>query len=126
MTDWTELEIFKGIDLFDSFILHWHYENHTFTINLDASIWPQSKHYEKPKLNEYTCYKKAILKFSNIKKLTGLKTMQQVKPAIDANNELDYGEIEYLSKTEEGFHIIAEFGDVEIMGGLLSFSIQDY
>ncbi len=49
--------------------------------------------------------------------------MQQVKPAIDANNELDYGEIEYLVETKEGFRIIAEFVDVEITGGLLSFSI---
>ena len=125
MTDWTEIELFKGIDLYDSFILHWEYKNNTFTINLEASIWPQSQHYEKPKENEYTCYKKAILKFSYIKEITGLKAMQEVKPTIDANNEIDYGEIEHLVRTKNGFHIIAEFGDVVISGGQLSFSVQN-
>jgi len=61
--DWTQIELFKGIDLNDSFILSWVHEDDQLTFDLEASIWPESKYYTTPKEDEYTCYRKATLSF---------------------------------------------------------------
>ena len=53
------MEVFKGIDLNDSFVLDWSYENNRLCFELEVSIWPEYKYYVEPKLNEYTCYRKA-------------------------------------------------------------------
>ena len=50
------MEIFKGIDLNDSFVLSWYQGTNELTFELEASIWPESTYYEKPKPNEHTCY----------------------------------------------------------------------
>ena len=59
--NWKEMEIFKGIDLNDSFVLSWKYINDTLTFDIEASIWPESPFYEKPVGDDYTCYKNAFL-----------------------------------------------------------------
>ena len=47
--NWEELEIFKGIDLNDSFVLSWRKEPNEVIFELEASIWPESEYYEEPK-----------------------------------------------------------------------------
>lgn len=43
--DWHQMEVFNGIDLNDSFVLDWSYENNSLYFELEASIWPESKYY---------------------------------------------------------------------------------
>ena len=118
------MEMFKGIDLNDSFVLSWQRGTNEITFELEASIWPESKYYEKPKTNEHTCYKPAILSFKNIKELNGLLEINQVKPATDAEGEKDYGNIDNLEKNNKGFLAEGEFGSVLIIGGEISFEIK--
>ena len=47
--DWTQIELFKGIDLNDSFVLNWAHEDSQLCFELEASIWPESDYYFKPK-----------------------------------------------------------------------------
>ena len=122
--NWEEMEIFKGIDLNDSFVLSWQGESNEITFELEASIWPESKYYEKPKENEHTCYKPATLSFKNIKKSNGLLEINQVKATTDAAGEIDYGNIDNLEKTKQGFLVEGEFGSVSIIGGEISFEIK--
>ena len=122
--NWKAMEIFKGIDLNDSFVLSWHQETSELTFEIEASIWPESKHYEKPKTNEHTCYKPATLSFENFTELNGLLEINQIKPATDAAGEIDYGNIDSLEKNNKGFLIEGEFGSVSIIGGEISFEIK--
>ena len=123
--NWKEMEIFKGIDLNDSFVLAWSSTGNELEFTLEASIWPESKFYEKPKKDEYTCYKPARLKFKNIRYISGLLSIGEVTPSIDASGEKDYGNIEDLKKTNEGFSLEGDFGSVAITGGEMSFEIKE-
>ena len=116
--------IFKGIDLNDSFVLSWHQGTNELTFELEASIWPESTYYEKPKPNEHTCYKSAILSFKNFNELSGLLELNQVKAATDASGEKDYGNIDNLEENNNGFLVEGEFGKVSIVGGEISFEIK--
>jgi hypothetical protein len=52
--EWPQIEIFKGIDLNDSFVLNWNHEDDHLSFELEASIWPESDYYTTPKQGEYT------------------------------------------------------------------------
>jgi hypothetical protein len=122
--DWTELKLFKGIDLNDSFVLNWTSKNNFIVFDLEASIWPESSYYLKPKENEFTCYRKATLTFTDVTKFKGLLNKESVKPSTDLDGTKDYGEIESLSKTNSGFNIVGDFGNVIITGGMIEFTIH--
>lgn len=122
--DWRELKVFEGIDLNDSFILDWQSSEGRLLFSIEASIWPYSQHYEKPKENEYTCYKRAQLSFTNCKSVNGLKEVAHASSSTDLNGTVDYGNIETLTKTDTGFHLSGEFGNVQIQGGQLDLTIH--
>jgi hypothetical protein len=122
--NWTELEIFKGINLNDSFVLSWSLERSRLSIYIEASIWPESKYYSKPKKNEYTCYKKAVLSFVGVESIEGLKPIDTVHSTTDLDGTIDYGNIDSLLKTSSGFEIEGDFGSVRIKGGELKFEVH--
>ena len=122
--DWTQLELFKGIDLNDSFILNWALEGDQLTFELEASIWPESSYYSHPKSREHTCYRKAVLSFLDIKNINGLKPIEAVSSTVDPDGSKDYGNIDTLSQTENGYNISGNFGAVKIMGGVLRFEVH--
>lgn len=122
--DWTQINLFKGIDLNDSFVLSWDHESDQLCFVLEASIWPESDHYSKPKDDEYTCYRKAILKFVNLQSINGLKSMESTPSTTDPDGSTDYGNIDTLCQTENGFDLSGDFGLVNIIGGELCFDVH--
>ncbi len=119
--NFTELEIFKGIDLTDSFVLYWELERNCLSFDLEASVWPESRYYSKPKDDEFTCYKKARIDFLNVDSIQGLKDMNQVTPSTDVSGEKDYGNIDSLIIDEDGFSLEGDFGKIAIKGGEIRF-----
>ncbi len=122
--DWHLIELFKGIDLNDSFILNWNLEGDQLQFNLEASIWPESKYYIKPESGEYTCYRNATLMFKSMQSITGLKPMVSAPSTTDPDGTTDFGNIETLSQTERGYSLSGGFGSVNITGGELRFEVH--
>lgn len=119
-----QIEIFKGIDLNNSFVLNWsHTSDHLF-FELEVSIWPESEYYTAPNKNEYTCYRKAILEFLGVKTISGLKAKEAVKSTTDPDGSIDYGNIDYLKSVDGSFLVGGDFGSVTIQGGELRFEIH--
>ncbi len=82
----------KGIYLEDSWLLGLNHDEElkVLCLKVDLSIWPESKFYSKPLLDDWTCYKKAEIKFIGIRKMTGLFDLTDIKPSIDATGEQDW------------------------------------
>ncbi|RYV02054.1 hypothetical protein SOPP22_10785, partial [Shewanella sp. OPT22] len=100
------MESLKGIDLQDSFILGWEVDESEVKFILEASIWPESQLYQKPQVNEYTCYRNCILKISDFSKCSGLQKQSEVNPTIDIDGSADYGNIDSFVKTANGFILV--------------------
>jgi hypothetical protein len=115
------MDIFKGIDFNDSFVLGWSSNETEITFKIEASIWPESPFYIKPKSNEYTCYRKCEIQFTEFSSYSGLAEQSNIKPVKDLDGTLDYGNIDSLLKTNQGFKVIGEFGNLEIMNGKVQF-----
>lgn len=122
--NWTELEEFTSIDMNDSFVLDWLLTETELTFQLEASIWPDSEFYQTPKSNEHTCYKSAELKFSGFSKVTGLKSMSQSHASKDPDGSIDYGNIDTLIKTNIGYELTGNFGNLQIQGGSFVFKVH--
>ena len=118
------LNSMEGIDLQDSFVLDWSENNSELIFQIEASVWPTSKHYVEPKESEYTCYKKASIKFFDFETISGLKSKSEVIQSSDAAGELDYGNVASFSATSSGFSINGDFGNVLITGGEVVFTIH--
>jgi hypothetical protein len=114
----------KGIDLGDSFVLSWKKSEYELVFELVASIWPDSKHYTIPKVDEYACYKMAELTVTGFKVCSGLLDLESVKPTIDPDGSVDYGNIDSFIKTDAGFEIEGDFGLVTITGGEHHFTVH--
>ena len=117
------MDIFKGLDLNDSFVLGWSSTETDITIKIEASLWPESSLYLKPKSDEYTCYRSCEIKFSGFSSFTGLIDQNNVKPVKDIDGTLDYGNIDSLVRTNQGFKVIGEFGNLEILDGKVQFKL---
>ena len=117
------MELFKGIDLNDSFVLNWELKKNCLTFEIEASVWPESEFYSEPKGNEHTCYRASILLIKNIEAVEGLKSMESVRATIDLDGTKDYGNIDVLETNKDGYLIVGEFGSVKVFGGELCFEI---
>lgn len=51
--------------------------------------------------------------------------MQDVRSGVDANGDIDYGNIESLTQTAVGFEITGDFGSVIIDGGRLELDSSE-
>lgn len=118
------MELFRGVDLNDSFVLGWVQKADVLQFELEASIWPESDYYSRPERDEYTCYRKATLLFKDFQNIIGLKSIDSTPSTIDPDGTRDYGNIDALSQTKGGFHVSGDFGSVNIAGGELYFEIH--
>lgn len=122
--NWTDISLFKGIDLNDSFVLGWSLEAGRLAVELEASIWPESDYYIAAKPDEYTCYRKATLEFVGVNEVHGLLPIESVRFTKDPDGSIDYGTIDTLVKLESTYQVSGDFGEVEIIGGELRFEVH--
>lgn len=114
---------FEGVDLNDSFVLGWTQDDGRLAFYIEASIWPASKYYSTPKEGEYTCYRKAVIEFVGFIEIIGLRPIELTLSSTDPDGSKDYGTVDSLVVSENGFILTGDFGDISIKGGELRFEI---
>lgn len=124
MKHWSEIDIFRNIDLQDSFVIGWKCSDETFFVDMEASLWPGHPDYEAPMKDEHTCYKKARLLFRKPSNIEGLLSIDQ----IDANEVtegeiLDYDTIESFEIGDGRFRLVGAFGDVTLSADDWAFKV---
>lgn len=62
--------------------------------------------------------------FRDYDSVSGLNAMSDVRPSVDANGEIDYGNLDSLTQTPQGFEISGDFGNVLVRGGRLEFGVE--
>ena len=118
---------FDGVDLVSSFILGW---RHTpaeggLLFEVEVLIGPEQSAYEAPKPNEVGCFKPAELLFVAASILGTLPEQGEVRPAVDADGEEDYGGFDALTLEDGFYHVVTEFADVLLQCGEMTFRILE-
>jgi hypothetical protein len=109
--------MFDGVDLEDSWVLGWYVDvgHNRLVFGLEASLWPGHEYYVPPSPAEHTCYKRARLCFERVASIDGLSPMDAVKPNVDPDGSIDYGNIEGLHQADVGIYKFGgDFGEVII------------
>ena len=113
MTDWTEISVFDGLDLSESFVLSWHLGKENLCFEVEFMVCESHPAYNPPPPGEWACYERGKLEFPNVIRVSGLRSMGSVQPAIDANGERDYGHFDTFAEVRSGEFIFAgDFGEV--------------
>ncbi|MDG9671225.1 hypothetical protein ONV78_26055 [Hahella sp. CR1] len=124
MKQWNEIDIFKNVDLQDSFVIGWKCSDETFFIDMEASLWPGHPDYEEPNKGEHTCYKKARLIFRSPSNIKGLFPIDQVEANKAMEGEIpDYDTIEHFEIGNGQFHLVGAFGDVTLSAEDWTFKV---
>lgn len=109
--DYTKAPMLKHIFLEDSWIRKITETDSEIIFNLEAVLTDKHPDYLLPKQGEQYCYKNALLTFNAI---TSKVWQQRNNGTRDANDEIDYGHIDVLGRTNDGFYIEGDFGVLEI------------
>lgn len=112
MSDYWEIPGFEGIYLEDSWVLSIVARPGVLELVMDLVLQESHPSYRPPSADEQYCYRRGVVRFERISKLTWDE--QGAAPAIDASGEADFGSIDALRSTENGYLIEGGFGRVEV------------
>jgi len=110
-TDWRQLREFADVDLTRSFVLSWHIESGTLSIDIDLFLTPEHPFYEKPRPAEKVCIRPACIEFPCCEALGTDRA--RIGELVDIAGNLGHGAIKGLRLVADGrYEISGEFGTV--------------
>jgi hypothetical protein len=118
MANWDEIELFNNTDLYESYVLGWDIKCEQLQFDLDLYIIQGHAKWTPPGPREFARWIRAKLIFPKVRNLVGLRTQYIVKPAVDADGENDYGEIDELIINNSEVSMIGEFGILKFTSGV--------
>jgi hypothetical protein len=102
----------RGIDLTDSWVLSWNQREGILEFIVEFSLWPESPLYRRPKIDEWTCYRRGVLRFDGVTTVEGLKKESEVGFSTDPDGSKDFGNIETFEEGADGIRLSGDFGCV--------------
>lgn len=113
-TDWRKLREFAAIDLYQSYVLSWHFEAENLRVDVDLFLMPGHPFYEEPRPAEKVCIRPAVIEFPNCDSIQ-TDGAARVSNVADAVADLGHGTIEGLRRLADGrYEIRGEFGVVTV------------
>ena len=124
-TDWTELREFAAVGLEQSFVLSWHLDSTSLTLDLDLFLCPDHPFYEKPRPSEKACYRAAFLEFPACTQVHVAGKIEQLALS-ETIQSLEAGLISGLMRTGDGrYEFHGKFGTAEIRADRPLLRIKD-
>lgn len=117
--NYSSLSQFENVYLEDSFVISIKTEENQAEFMIEAVLHEKHPLYSPPSAQEQYCYKLAKISFSNAKKVTWIEKKNSF--FIDANNEVDYGNIDNFFYIGDHFYLSGDWGSLEIVKPLISF-----
>jgi hypothetical protein len=115
MRDWTAISSFHRLDLASSFIMSWTADGGELLFEVDFVLAEGHRDYREPPQGEWACFRRGTLKFPNARSIAGLRPMAEVRPAVDATSEIDYGHFDSFVEVRSGqFEVSGDFGVLQL------------
>ena len=115
MRFWHEMEVFRGIDLADSFVRSWAHEGTTVWFELLFILTIDHQFYRPPELGGSSSLKAGKLVFADAMKVEGLLPMQMVEPLVTSGGYYDFGTVETMKEEARGvYKLSGDFGAATI------------
>src|SRR5262249_23920206 len=109
-TSYQDLPGFEHIYLEDSWVLDIEAQPGVLTMRLQFHLLPDHPQHRAPRPDHWACYRKATLVFQEVRDLH-LKG-QGARPMTDPDGSQDFGNIDSLTRTTDGYHLEGSWGDI--------------
>ena len=115
ITNWTELQEFKGVDLTSSYVLSWSVDGEQLQIDIDVCLTPRHALYEPPRRSGDGCILPAIIEFPGCDRLEAAGRGAESGGLQQLTRSLSHGRIKNLQRIAEGvYRLDGAFGSVII------------
>ena len=104
---------FEHLYLEDSYVLNIKVEESSVQIFVEAVLNEGHPQYSAPLPNEQYCYRKACIFFPSVDKVTWVKKI--MRPYKDATGKIDYGNIDRFYFSEGHYHLLGDWGEIDIV-----------
>lgn len=123
MSDYQTLPGLAEVYLEDSFVLGIREDEGSLTFDLDAVLTERHPNYTPPPPDEQYCYVPASLSFTQPEDIEWISRTRAAYR--DANDEIDYGNIDFLTVDGTTYHLGGDWGEVTIRSSVPpEFSIK--
>jgi hypothetical protein len=112
MSGYQTLPGLAEVYLEDSFVVGIHGDGGTLSFDLDAVLTERHPRFAPPSPDEQYCYVSASLTFSHADAIDWLSRTDAAYR--DANDEVDYGNIDFLTVEGSTYHLGGDWGEVII------------
>ncbi|MGW1617364.1 hypothetical protein ACWCQZ_50385 [Streptomyces sp. NPDC002285] len=121
--DYPSFPGFENVSLKDSYVLDIAIHPGYLTLQLDLLLLPAHPEYRTPLPKERACFRRAVIVFSRVRDLnwTG---QSAIKSAIDASGSTDFGSVDSLTRLEDSYQILGDWGEINLRSDTPSLSID--
>ncbi|MFE7709720.1 hypothetical protein ACFU6I_28915 [Streptomyces sp. NPDC057486] len=114
---------FEEVSLEDSYVLDIEVHPAVLVIKLDLLLLPGHPEHRAPLPGERACFRPATVVFSSVCDLhwTGQNV---IKPAIDASGTLDFGSVDSMTRGDDSYQILGDWGEINLQSDAPSLSID--
>jgi hypothetical protein len=105
-----------------SYVLKLEIAPYSLTLIMDFELLPEHPAYSSPRNGERACFRQGTLKVVKFTKLTW--STSGLAPAIDANQEIDWGCLDEFFAANGGWHLAGDWGAIDIEGGALEIALD--
>ena len=114
---------FKDIYLEDSYLIWLKLKQNELILGMDFVLCESHELYSKPKPDHQYCFMKGQLILRDFSALSF--EGGEFRPSKDAENEIDYGSIHFLSIEHDEVVIGGEWGEIKVKNGTISIQYNE-
>ena len=108
MNNYFEIDDLRNIYLEDSFVLNIAEKNSEIKYDVEFVLTENHPLYSEPLETEMHCYRKGVLLFKGVSSVIWENRVD--KHFVDKNDEIDYGNIDCFSFSEQNFNLSGDWG----------------
>ncbi|WP_159072311.1 hypothetical protein [Streptomyces sp. CMB-StM0423] len=120
--DYTSLPGFEQISLEDSYVLDIEVHPGALTIKLDLLLLPDHPEHRAPLPGERACFRPATITFSPMQAVHWVG--QGAPPATDASGTPDFGSVDSMTRIDDGYQILGDWGEINLQSTMPTLAIQ--
>lgn len=105
-----DIDALRDVYLEDSFVLGLTDQGQTIEFEFEVVLTDAHPAYERPEPSERHSYMRAVLRFRACWDVVWLR--KSLVPSMDANGEIDFGNIDHFSAEGHCLHLLGDWGEV--------------
>lgn len=114
---------FENVSLEDSYVLDIVVHPAVLILKLDLLLLSGHPEHRAPLPGERACFRQAAVVFSSVRDQhwTGQSV---IKPAMDASGALDFGSVDSLTRVDNSYKLLGDWGEINLQSHMPSLSLD--